>query len=147
MGQCLNHETTLDHVRKRANETKDELNGFKAWKVGMEKKFAKLESVKKELVEKVEALEKSWRIRKKRQKMPRTSSVRQKRQRSLNIVTSMPSWRSSGPLMRTNLMMLFVKPRKLILILTFPNSTLTHRPKPLLNPLPLKVRRICLLTM
>ena len=66
MGQCLNHETTLDHVRKRANETKDELNGFKAWKVGMEKKIAKLESVKKELVEKVEALEKSWRIRKKR---------------------------------------------------------------------------------
>ena len=37
MGQCLNHKTTLDHVRARANKKKDELNGLKAWKVGMEK--------------------------------------------------------------------------------------------------------------
>ena len=39
MGWCLNHETVLDRVRARANETEDELNGLKAWKVGMEKKF------------------------------------------------------------------------------------------------------------
>ena len=43
------------------------------------------------------------------------------------------------------LMMLFVKPRELIQILTFPNSILTHRPKPLLNLSPLRARRICLL--
>ena len=39
MGWCLNHKTTLDHVRARANETEDELNGLKAWKVDMEKKL------------------------------------------------------------------------------------------------------------
>ena len=37
MGRCLNHKTTLDHVRARANKKEDELNGLKAWKVGMEK--------------------------------------------------------------------------------------------------------------
>ena len=37
MGRCLNHKTTLDHVRARANKKEDVLNGFKAWKVGMEK--------------------------------------------------------------------------------------------------------------
>ena len=35
MGQCLNHEMELDRVRARANKTEDELNSFKAWKVGM----------------------------------------------------------------------------------------------------------------
>ena len=30
MGRCLNHETALDHVRVKANETEDELNGLKA---------------------------------------------------------------------------------------------------------------------
>ena len=37
MGRCPNHKTTLDHVRARANKKEDELNGLKAWKVGMEK--------------------------------------------------------------------------------------------------------------
>ena len=59
MGWCLNHETTLDHIRKRANETEDKLNGLKAWKVGMDKKFATLEIVKKELEQNVESLEKA----------------------------------------------------------------------------------------
>ena len=58
MGGCMNHETALDRVRKRANEMEDELSGLKAWKVGMEKKFATSESVKKEFEEKVEMLEK-----------------------------------------------------------------------------------------
>ena len=58
MGRCLNHETALDHIRKRANEIEDELSGLKAWKVGMDKKFATLESVRKELEQKVESLEK-----------------------------------------------------------------------------------------
>ena len=57
MGRCLNHETTLDHVRMKANETEDELISLEAWKVGMEKKFATSQTVKKELEEKVETLE------------------------------------------------------------------------------------------
>ena len=31
----MNHETALDHIRKRANETEDELSDLKAWKVGI----------------------------------------------------------------------------------------------------------------
>jgi len=49
MGRCLNQETALHRVRVRANETEDELNGLKAWKVGMEKKFDTSKKVKKEL--------------------------------------------------------------------------------------------------
>ena len=30
MGRCLNHEMALDHVRMRANEMEDKLNGLKA---------------------------------------------------------------------------------------------------------------------
>ena len=51
MGQCLNHAMALDHVRAKANETKDELNDLKAWKVGMEK-------ARKELEEHMETLRK-----------------------------------------------------------------------------------------
>ena len=39
IGWCLNHEMTLDRIRKKANETEDELSGLKAWKVGMDKKI------------------------------------------------------------------------------------------------------------
>ena len=39
MGRCLNHDMALDCVRAKANETEDELNSLKAWKVGMEKKL------------------------------------------------------------------------------------------------------------
>ena len=58
MGRCLNHETALDHVRARANEMYDELNGLKAWKVGMKKQFATSEKVRKELEEHTETLRK-----------------------------------------------------------------------------------------
>ena len=58
MGRCLNHEMALNRVRARANETEDELNGLKAWKVGMEKKFATTEKVRKELEEHMETLRK-----------------------------------------------------------------------------------------
>ena len=44
-------------------------------------------------------------------------------------------------------MILSVKPRKFILTLTFLNLTLMRKPKLLLNPPPLRVRRICLLMM
>ena len=56
MGQCLNHEMVLDRVRARANETKDELNGLKAWKVGMEKKLDMSKKVRKELEEHMEMM-------------------------------------------------------------------------------------------
>ena len=79
MGRCLNHETALDHIRKRANETEDELSGLKAWKVGMDKKFATSEIVRKVLEQKVESLEKVLANKEKRLKMPRTSSIRQMR--------------------------------------------------------------------
>ena len=59
MGRCLNHKMALDHIRKRANETEDKLSGLKAWKVGMDKKFATSETVRKELEQKVESLEKA----------------------------------------------------------------------------------------
>ena len=65
----------------------------------------------------------------------------------MNIVTLTPSCKSLGPLIWTALMTLSVRPRKLILTLTFLNSILIHKPKLLLNPSPLRVRRICLLTM
>ena len=58
MGQCLNHAMALDHVRAKANETKDELNDLKAWKVGMEKKFDTSEKVRKELEEHMEIMRK-----------------------------------------------------------------------------------------
>ena len=58
MGLCLNHETTLDRVRARANEMKDELNGLRVWKVGREKNFDTLEKVRKELDEHLETMRK-----------------------------------------------------------------------------------------
>ena len=58
IGWCLNHETALDRVRARADATEDELNSLKTWKVGIEKKFATSENVRKELEENVETLKK-----------------------------------------------------------------------------------------
>ena len=59
MERCLNHEMTLDCIRKKAIEIEDELSGLKAWKVGMDKKFDMSETVRKELEQKVELLEKA----------------------------------------------------------------------------------------
>ena len=58
MGRCLNHDTALDCVRAKANETEDELNSLKAWKVGMEKNFDTSEKVRKELEEHMETMRK-----------------------------------------------------------------------------------------
>ena len=58
IGQYLNHETTLDRVRAKANEMEGELNGLKAWKVGMEKKFDTSEKVRKELEQHMEMMRK-----------------------------------------------------------------------------------------
>ena len=40
IGHCLNHETTLDCIRAKANLTEDELKELKAWKMVQEKKLA-----------------------------------------------------------------------------------------------------------
>ena len=48
MGCCLNHETTLDHIRAKANSTEDELNELKAWRTVMEKKLALSEKARGE---------------------------------------------------------------------------------------------------
>ena len=45
MGHCLNHETTLDHIRAKARSTEDELAELKAWKAIQEKKLALSEHV------------------------------------------------------------------------------------------------------
>ena len=58
IGQCLNHETMLDRVRAKANKMEGELNGLKAWKVGMEKKFDTSEKVRKELEQHMEMMRK-----------------------------------------------------------------------------------------
>ena len=58
IGRCLNHETVLDRVRAKANETEEELNSLKTWRVGMEKKLSLSEKVRKELDQQVETLRK-----------------------------------------------------------------------------------------
>ena len=58
IGRCLNHETVLDRVRAKANETEEELNSLKTWSVGMEKKLSLSEKVRKELDQQVETLKK-----------------------------------------------------------------------------------------
>ena len=49
MGWCLQHETTLERVRAKADLTDDELSQLKVWKSNMEKKFDFSEKVRKEL--------------------------------------------------------------------------------------------------
>ena len=49
MRRCLNHETTLERVKAKANETEEELNSLKTWRVNMEKKLSLSEKAKKEL--------------------------------------------------------------------------------------------------
>ena len=49
MGRCLNHETSLDRIRAKANATKDKLNELRAWKTVQEKKLALSEEAREEL--------------------------------------------------------------------------------------------------
>ena len=49
MGQCLSHETTLEHVRAKAKQTEDELNQLRSWKPKMEKKLELSEKPRKNL--------------------------------------------------------------------------------------------------
>ena len=56
MGRCLNHKIALERVKAKANETEEELNSLKTWRVNMEKKLSLSEKVKKELDQQVETL-------------------------------------------------------------------------------------------
>ena len=49
MGRCLSHETTLEHVRAKAEQTKDELNQLRNWKPKMEKKLELSKKTRKNL--------------------------------------------------------------------------------------------------
>ena len=56
MGRCLNHETSLDRLRVKANLTEDELNELKSQKVVQEKKLALSEEARGELERQTEQL-------------------------------------------------------------------------------------------
>ena len=58
MGQCLNHETALEHVRAKAEAIEDELSQLKNWKSTMEKKFDLSEKERKELEQRTEEMKK-----------------------------------------------------------------------------------------
>ena len=52
MDRCINHETALERVRAKAEQTDDELGQLNKWKSTMEKKFDLSEQVRKELEQK-----------------------------------------------------------------------------------------------
>ena len=56
MGHCLNHETTLDHIRAKATSMEDELNELKALKTVQEKKMALSKEARGELEKQTELL-------------------------------------------------------------------------------------------
>ena len=56
MGHCLNHKTTLDHIRVKATSIEDELNKLKAWKKVQEKKLALSKEARGELKKQMELL-------------------------------------------------------------------------------------------
>ena len=49
MGRCLSHEMTLERVRAKAEQMKDELNQLRNWKPKMEKKLELSEKTRKNL--------------------------------------------------------------------------------------------------
>ena len=49
MGWCLKNEVALECVRSKAEQTEDELNQLRSWKITMEKKFELSERERKEL--------------------------------------------------------------------------------------------------
>ena len=59
MERCLNHETTLECVRAKAKQTKDELAQLNKWKSIMEQKFNLSEKVRKELEQRTEKVRKA----------------------------------------------------------------------------------------
>ena len=68
MGRCLKHEVTLERVRSKAEQTKDELNQLQSWKTKMEKKFELSKKVRKKLEQSTEEAKRPLRVRKMRYK-------------------------------------------------------------------------------
>ena len=59
MGWCLTHETALECVWTKAEQTEDELNQLRSWKTKMEKKFELSERVRKDLEQSTEEAKKT----------------------------------------------------------------------------------------
>ena len=59
MGRCLSHETALDRVRAKAEQTEDELNQLRNWKPKMEKKLELSEKARKNLEQVTEEVKKA----------------------------------------------------------------------------------------
>ena len=59
MGRCLKHEATLERVRTKAEQTKDELNQLWSWKTKMEKKLELSERLRKDLEQSMEEAKKA----------------------------------------------------------------------------------------
>lgn len=59
MDRCLNCEATLDRVRAKVEQTKDELGQLHKWKSTMEKKFDISEQARKELEQRMEEVGKA----------------------------------------------------------------------------------------
>ena len=59
MGRCLSHETALDRVRAKAEQTEEELLQLRSWKPKMEKKLELSEKARKSLEKVTEEAEKA----------------------------------------------------------------------------------------
>ena len=114
MGRCLNHETTLERVRVKAEAMEDELSQLKNWKSTMEKKFD-FSKERKELKQRTEEMKKVLEGKDKKIKISRASSVRLRTRPSVNIATLTPYSRSWVLPSRRVLMVPFVKFEKPIL--------------------------------
>ena len=114
MGRCLNHETTLERVRVKAEAMVDELSQLKNWKSTMEKKFD-FSKERKELKQRTEEMKKVLEGKDKKIKISRASSVRLRTRPSVNIATPTPYSRSWVLPSRMVLMVPFVKFEKPIL--------------------------------
>ena len=59
MGRCLSHETTLDRIRAKAEQTEEELLQLRNWKPKMEKKLELSEKARKSLEQVTEEAKKA----------------------------------------------------------------------------------------
>ena len=129
MGSCLNHETTLDHIKAKARLTEDELVDLKAWQTVQEKKLA-LSKLGVSWRSRQSCWGRSWRTRRKKSVTPRTNTVRRRKKRYMSTVTLTPFWQSwEAPLLKA-LTTAFVKSKLLFRTWTYPMSLLMPRPRP-----------------
>ena len=79
MGRCLNHETTLGHLRDKVKLTEDELIELKAWKVVQEKKLKMAEGARDEYYKLTEELRKALEKKEKEVRLVKEVAVREYR--------------------------------------------------------------------